>query len=257
MTIYADSSFIAPVYLADIHEPEALRRLGTQPAVWLTPFNRAELAHSLYQQVFRSRFSATEAHLAWKNFEQDCANGIWTPINLPERTWQTCADLARKHGPNLGVRTLDSLHVACALELKAQRFWTFDERQARLAEASVSIQTPELFPRNSSLRSNNPSQRMTPRQHNPAMIHLRRWPAVQIGNRQTSPLNQRPSTSWAPVRQGFLVQHRPALTANSLHNQKITRSPHFPPANLLQFSASSFAENSLPLLHNGNRRKTG
>jgi len=35
----------------------------------------------------------------------------------------------------LGVRTLDSLHVACALELKAERFWTFDERQARLAEA--------------------------------------------------------------------------------------------------------------------------
>jgi predicted nucleic acid-binding protein len=33
------------------------------------------------------------------------------------------------------VRTLDSLHVACALELKAERFWTFDDRQVRLAEA--------------------------------------------------------------------------------------------------------------------------
>jgi predicted nucleic acid-binding protein len=31
------------------------------------------------------------------------------------------------------VRTLDSLHVACALELKAGRFWTFDERQGKLA----------------------------------------------------------------------------------------------------------------------------
>jgi len=35
----------------------------------------------------------------------------------------------------LGVRTLDSLHVACALEKKAKRFWTFDERHAKLAEA--------------------------------------------------------------------------------------------------------------------------
>jgi predicted nucleic acid-binding protein len=35
----------------------------------------------------------------------------------------------------LGVRTLDSLHVACALELKVQKFWTFDDRQARLAQA--------------------------------------------------------------------------------------------------------------------------
>jgi predicted nucleic acid-binding protein len=33
------------------------------------------------------------------------------------------------------VRTLDSLHVACALQLKAEQFWTFDERQAKLAKA--------------------------------------------------------------------------------------------------------------------------
>jgi hypothetical protein len=31
---------------------------------------------------------------------------------------------------------LESLHVACALELRAERFWAFDERQARLAEAA-------------------------------------------------------------------------------------------------------------------------
>jgi predicted nucleic acid-binding protein len=54
---------------------------------------------------------------------------------LPERVWETSIDLARRHGPTLGVRTLDSLHVACALELRAERFWTFDEQQAKLAEA--------------------------------------------------------------------------------------------------------------------------
>jgi predicted nucleic acid-binding protein len=38
-------------------------------------------------------------------------------------------------GPKFGVCMLDSLHVACALELNADRFWTFDERQAKLARA--------------------------------------------------------------------------------------------------------------------------
>jgi predicted nucleic acid-binding protein len=57
-----------------------------------------------------------------------------------QRTWDTSIALARKYGPSIGVRTLDSLHVACALELKAQRFWTFDERQARLAKA-VGLKT--------------------------------------------------------------------------------------------------------------------
>lgn len=53
---------------------------------------------------------------------------------MPENTFERCADLARVQASKLGVRTLDSLHVACALELKAERFWTFDERQAKLAK---------------------------------------------------------------------------------------------------------------------------
>jgi predicted nucleic acid-binding protein len=43
--------------------------------------------------------------------------------------------LARKHTALLGTRTLDTLHVAAALELKSERFLTFDERQAKLAKA--------------------------------------------------------------------------------------------------------------------------
>ena len=135
MTVYADSSFIAPVYVLDAHAPEAHRRMGFRPDVWLTPFNRTELAHALYQQVFRGRFSASEARQAWNNFQQDWRSGVWIPASLPERLWESSVDLALRFAPTLGVRTLDSLHVACALELKAERFWTFDDRQARLAEA--------------------------------------------------------------------------------------------------------------------------
>ena len=56
-------------------------------------------------------------------------------MNLPEDTFTTSINLAGRFGPTHGVRTLDSLHVAAALELKADRFWTFDDRQAQLAEA--------------------------------------------------------------------------------------------------------------------------
>jgi len=48
--------------------------------------------------------------------------------------------MARRHGARLGMRTLDSLHVAAALELGAKSFWTFDERQAKLA-AATALQT--------------------------------------------------------------------------------------------------------------------
>ena len=109
--------------------------MSAAPGVLVTPLNRAEFAHALYQQVFRGRFSTAEARQAWNNFQRDCSSGVWIPASLPERLWETSIQLAEMHGATLGVRTLDSLHVACALELKAERFWTFDERQARLAEA--------------------------------------------------------------------------------------------------------------------------
>jgi predicted nucleic acid-binding protein len=135
LTIYTDSSFIASLYLFDGHLSEARRRMAQQPTVWLTQFNRTEFAHALGQYEFRGTISSHEADKVWRNFQKDCRQGIWIPVILPEQIWETSIDLARRYGPTLGVCTLDSLHVACALELRADKFWTFDERQAKLAEA--------------------------------------------------------------------------------------------------------------------------
>jgi predicted nucleic acid-binding protein len=135
LTIYVDSSFIVSLYLVDRHSPEAWHRSLQHHRIFLTPFHRAEFTHALYGQVFRGRISAVEAQLAVRNFDLDCTTGSWIKVNLPEMAFETCAALAQRYVATLGVRTLDSLHVACALELKAERFWTFDERQARLAEA--------------------------------------------------------------------------------------------------------------------------
>ncbi len=87
------------------------------------------------QQVFHKKMSAAEAQQTYRQLERDRAAGLWVETAMPEGTFDICADLARRHGPRLGVRTLDSLHVAIALQLKAEEFWTFDERQAKLARA--------------------------------------------------------------------------------------------------------------------------
>jgi predicted nucleic acid-binding protein len=135
LTIYADSSFLVSSYIQDSHVTEFLRRISSHPSIWFTPFHEAEVAHAIYLHVFYKKLSLDAAARAWNEFQQDCAEGVWIPVSLPEGAWVTSISLAQKYGPSLGVRTLDSLHVACALELKAQRFWTFDERQTRLAEA--------------------------------------------------------------------------------------------------------------------------
>jgi predicted nucleic acid-binding protein len=138
--IYADSSLLVSSYVDDVHSSEADRRMNSVPSVWITPLNRSEIAHAIHQCVFRGKLFLPDARRVWIDFERDCTQGVWIPVNFPERTWETSIDLARRHGATLGVRTLDSLHVACALELKAEKFWTFDERQARLAE-TVGLDT--------------------------------------------------------------------------------------------------------------------
>lgn len=112
------------------------------PAIWLTPLNRAEFAHATFRYVFRLQMNLAHANQLWSLFQEDCERGLWIRTSFPESAWGIGIELARKYGPALGIRTLDSLHVACALGLGAERFWTFDERQAKLAEA-VGLNTRE------------------------------------------------------------------------------------------------------------------
>ncbi len=134
MNIYADTSFFVSLYLVDRHSPEAWRRVEQRPRLWLTPFHRAEWTHAVFQHVFRHKMSAREAQTIYKTFEQDCIAGLWMESALTENAFETCASLGRRHTSSLGARMLDSLHVALALELNAAQFWTFDERQAKLAQ---------------------------------------------------------------------------------------------------------------------------
>lgn len=141
MTIYPDSSFLVSAYLTDINSVEVARRLTMGATILITPFHRAELANAFYQWVFRGALSESQARRTFDDFDADCGNGTWTSIRQPAMVFGTCVSLTQRHGARLGVRTLDSLHVAAALELGVTRFWTFDQRQARLAEAEGLVIT--------------------------------------------------------------------------------------------------------------------
>jgi predicted nucleic acid-binding protein len=135
LKVYADSSFIVSLYVADIHSPSADRMFRNRPPIYFTPLHFAEWMHALGQQVFRKNLSPAEAKRIGEQLNADKGAGLWLETAIPERAFDLCADLARRYGPKLGVRTLDSLHVACALEFKAEQFWTFDDRQGKLAKA--------------------------------------------------------------------------------------------------------------------------
>lgn len=135
MSIYADTSFLVSTYVKDAHHARVGELLRSEPTFWFTPLHKAEWAHTIAQHIFRGVLSVVEADELYYQLELDISGGVWLETELPESALKLCADLARRHGPKFGMKTLDTLHVACALELKAERFWTFDDRQAKLAEA--------------------------------------------------------------------------------------------------------------------------
>ena len=71
------------------------------------------------------------------------------------------------------------------------------------------------------LRRNHPAQRMPPRQHDPAMIHLWQRPGGIVENRLTGPLNQSPAASRTPVCFRLRSKRRMAVSTDAIHTKTI------------------------------------
>ena len=135
MTVYADTSFLVSLYVHDRHTADAQSRIAAAPDLWFSPLHRAEWSHAIAQHLFRGVMTVREGDAVYDQLAKDRIAGCWKDVLLSENAYDLCTELARIHCPRLGVRTIDSLHVACALELNAEKFWTYDDRQAKLAKA--------------------------------------------------------------------------------------------------------------------------
>lgn len=136
MSLYLDTSFLVSLYFNDRNSRTARERIvSAAPTVWFTPLHHAEWEHVIGQHIFRGELSLSEAQRLSSRLEQHRAEGRWLAAQIPDSAFEICAALGRRYASGLWMRTLDTLHVACAVELKAERFWTFDERQAKLAKA--------------------------------------------------------------------------------------------------------------------------
>jgi hypothetical protein len=69
---------------------------------------------------------------ALTDFSRDFASGHLRQADILWRAaLNEAAALSQRYTPKLGTRSLDVLHVACALELRLRHFLTFDARQRR------------------------------------------------------------------------------------------------------------------------------
>lgn len=136
MIVYADTSFLVSLYVLDANSgPASSQMKRAQLPVLLTFLGELELVNAIRLRQFRHEITASNAAAASALFVKDVETGIFRIDGLLPSTFEIAKRLARKHTPQFGTRTLDVLHVASALALKAQTFLTFDRNQARLAKA--------------------------------------------------------------------------------------------------------------------------
>ncbi|MFZ3263948.1 MAG: type II toxin-antitoxin system VapC family toxin [Terriglobales bacterium] len=92
-----------------------------------------EFANALKLRRFRKEVTTAQAGSSAKVFEKDLGDGVFQLQPLTEQAFEKARQLSRDHTAKLGIRTADLLHVAAALDLHADRLYTFDEQQRKLA----------------------------------------------------------------------------------------------------------------------------
>ena len=145
MRVYADSSYIVKLLAREPGTEEALaeyRRLG-RPALPFLPLHALEVENAIRAKAFHQRRSlasrershiAREEAAALQRLEHFMIRGV---LLQGEGDWTAAcaraATLSRQHTRSTGVRTLDLLHLAFALELDSEILLSTDDCQAKVA----------------------------------------------------------------------------------------------------------------------------
>jgi predicted nucleic acid-binding protein len=132
---YADTGFLVSLYGLDDHSATATALLKARPILMLTPLGEAEFTNAVELRVFRKEWTRQQARAVHELFLEHQVTGFYRSESLNSDVWERAAMLSLRHSAKFGTRTLDVLHVASALILKPEAFYTFDERQRKLARA--------------------------------------------------------------------------------------------------------------------------
>lgn len=143
MTVFPDTTFLCSVYREQLHSARADSILNNlRDPLPISSFLALEFRQSVRLQAHlftRDRtkgFSENEGRQMLRDFQTDLKTSV---LEIVPADWADVhrigEELSSKHTRAEGHRLADLLHVATALHLGAEKFLTFDLRQADLAKA--------------------------------------------------------------------------------------------------------------------------
>ena len=133
--LYADSSFLASLYLPDAKTEAANTFLAkVQRPLAFTSFNRVELRNVLRNMVARGEATSAAVAKTFPLMEGDLNDGLLVEKKLDwSKLLKVAEQLSSRDGEKHVIRCVDLLHVASAHVLGSGVFLTFDRQQATFA----------------------------------------------------------------------------------------------------------------------------
>jgi len=133
---YADSSFLVALYLGcDAHSARANAWMArTSEPIAFTPLQRLELRNAIRLHQWRGHIESNVARGAIRQTDQDLQDGFL--VHVAAGFADVCRKADELSEQNSGCRTLDLIHAATALVIRANDFLSFDKRQRMLAKGA-------------------------------------------------------------------------------------------------------------------------
>ena len=134
--IYLDANVVFSLHFRDANTPAAFTLIRSSDApLGISSLCEVETVNAFGLRVFRKEMSAANMTNAVRALEADMRSGVLQRRSTPESAYLRARKLAQFLTPAIGVRNSDLLHVAAALGLGAEGFFSFDQKQAKAAQA--------------------------------------------------------------------------------------------------------------------------
>jgi predicted nucleic acid-binding protein len=141
--LYLDTSALLKLYVREQGSELVQARVASQDhplPIW--EIQKAELINALRLKVFWNEITLNQAETQIGLFENRLKRGLYAFPEIDRNSLMKRVLRLGAETPRLGCRTMDILHVACALEISAKEFLSFDQRQNALATHAGLKLTP-------------------------------------------------------------------------------------------------------------------
>jgi len=135
--LYLDTSALLKLYLREEASDWVQAQVEGQSdplPVW--ELQEAEMTNALRLKVFWRDITAAQAETQLAHFRSRKDRGQYFFPELDRAALMERFRLLARHSMKLGTRTLDVMHVACACEIRAEWFISFDERPCTSAKSA-------------------------------------------------------------------------------------------------------------------------